>query len=65
MKHVTKVCFFTLFVINMIVCYRINRQLNTKMDAVIWAHDHTPSKSVKELRLLEDRIYAIEQNGRR
>ena len=62
MKHTTKVCFFVLFVMNMIICYRVSRQLNDKMDAVIWKHDHTPSKSIKVISALEDRIYSLEQS---
>ncbi len=61
MKHATKACFFILFVVNMLICYRVNRQLNERMDAVIWTHDHTPSKSIKAIKVLEERIYELER----
>ena len=65
MKHTTKVCFFVVIVMNLIISYRVNRQLSIKMDAVIWAHDHTPSKSIKAIKALENRVYILECKGRK
>ena len=60
MSNATKATLFILFVINMIVCYRVNRNLSIRMNDVIWTHGHTPSKSIKAIKVFEDRVTLLE-----
>ena len=62
MKHSTKVVFFILFVVNSLVCYRISRQVNKRIDKILFIYEHTPPRLSVKLDELEQRVYYLEQN---
>ncbi len=71
MKQSTKVTLFVIFMLNSIVSYRVYRFTTDTLEAAIWTHNHTPSKSIKVLQKmeqriidLETRIYILEQKGK-